>query len=226
MGKMIEKLTKEQEKKMGEYVDRYIKIGLDTSEFTKEEALEDMKVFYKEILNIDLKDVLILDNPIECIKMVNRLELQDEHPDWDDAKVDEYYTTNKYKFYNTYLNGSFDAHYFAFYDFIFDELGVQIEPNLKKLYDVYHRTLKYSNIYCMTELAILSRKPSMINRNERGLHSTEGPAISYRGFSLYYKDGERLGAEEAKELENLWRLKILDSSIAAEEEWMKNHEEV
>lgn len=172
--------------------------------------------FYKVVLEREIpeKKIYIMDNPLDCLTLINIIELKEEHPDWGYEECEEYFSKNNLKYYNTYLNGSFDAHYFAFYDFIFDELKVKIDKTLMDKYAVYRKTIDFGNVYCFEEACFISRKPVVIKKNEKGLHSEDSPAVSYVGLDFYFKNGEKLSDAEIEEIEERMKMKFLEMATA------------
>ena len=68
---MIEKLTKEQESKFQEYVDKWLKIGLSTERVDKKRAKEIMDGVYEHILKKDKVPVVVMGSPCETWIAVN-----------------------------------------------------------------------------------------------------------------------------------------------------------
>ena len=63
---MIDKLTKEQEEQFEVYVDKWLKIGLCTDKFTREEAEPIVNDLYKHILKKDKVPLIIMDSPLSA----------------------------------------------------------------------------------------------------------------------------------------------------------------
>ena len=61
---MIEKLTPEQEARIPEFRDKWLKIGLSTEKITFEKALEIKSVLYSKLLNKKDVPVILMDSPL------------------------------------------------------------------------------------------------------------------------------------------------------------------
>lgn len=61
--KKIEKLTPEQQEQMAIYRDKWIKLGLSTDRFTKEEAQQWSDYFYENIRKKPKVPVIVADSP-------------------------------------------------------------------------------------------------------------------------------------------------------------------
>jgi hypothetical protein len=173
--KELKKLTKEQEKKLEVYSDKYIKIGLDTQEFTLEEAEFAIAELYKNAKPPlpPPKHVIIVDSPYAAI-----------------AFVKEHFPKNKQSFY--WCFGSMDAHWVAFYTFFWKECDISI-PQIAG----FHECLKLGWYLPYKDVCIVTQKPKMINRDDSGrLHSETCRAIEYRdGAGLYCWHGITLAKE-------------------------------
>lgn len=92
-----------------------------------------------------------------------------------------------------YQTGSFFVHLFSFYDYMFECLGVDIDPNIWIKYKKWESTSKLGCIYPLKTVTVVSAKPSIIKLNEANrLHCENGPALSYGGlgdFKIYALNG-------------------------------------
>ena len=94
--------------------------------------------------------------------------------------------------------GQHDANWLGFYDYFREVCGlVDQTKKLEPLTALAKETgwhLFYKNV------AILSEKPTLLKRDERGrLHCTDGAALTYTdGFSLYHMSGVRVSKEQAE----------------------------
>ena len=68
---MITQITKKQESKMSEYVEKYIKIGLNTERIDKQQCKSDIDEIYVNILGRKKVPVIVLENPYMCWIAVN-----------------------------------------------------------------------------------------------------------------------------------------------------------
>lgn len=174
---MIDKLTKAQESKFEEYVDKWVKVGLDTTPIALEMATPLINKLYEKILGQALpKKIVIKSSPIEAWEEVCKISKTEEPFVW------------------PYLDGNFNASYSAFYDFMFTELGIKNEKH--EVWGVYRDLSKLSLIYPLDEVCVLVDKPEYIKMNKGILHCVNGPAIKYKdGFCVYSLNGVRVTKE-------------------------------
>jgi hypothetical protein len=195
----IEKLTAEQEAKFPEYVAKWTKIGLNTDRLDPKETERIVHNFQKHILERPTTPVVILKNPNECWVACN-YAANGVAPDDLQARVDNYFNTPKGERdievgdpVFPYQEGSFFVSVFSFYDFMFNELKIEIPNDLRNLYDMWEETTKLGLIYPLENVCIVSEKPSVIKLNEENqLHCDGAPALEYEGhgpFKIYSLNG-------------------------------------
>jgi hypothetical protein len=184
----IERLTNEQEAKMPQYIQKWIKIGTDTSRFDLEEAIDIVHDVQQNILNQNKTPVLVFDDPIEA--WVACCFAEKNHKANEIPKLVDKYFEGKKKiklepFTMPALAGSFDASTFAFYDFFRDELGISYEKNEE--YEMWKRTTRLGLIYNIKDVSdhdmcIVSQKPIKVNLDENNvIHGDGKPAVEYAG---------------------------------------------
>jgi len=140
MKKKIDKLTPEQEAKMPECVAKWIAIGINTDRL---DIVRTKKTIdqYRELINrpVDVP-LIILNNPLEawaaCHLLTNfGVKIEDL-----DTELDSVFNGNPKKYdippaQLPWQSGSFFAATFSFYDFMIEEVGVEINSKLNsKLY--------------------------------------------------------------------------------------------
>lgn len=88
------------------------------------------------------------------------------------------------------------SHIFSFYDFMFNEVGVEIDAELLKKYKVWERTSAIWGIYPLEGLTVICEKPTVYKTNEEGvIHCDGGPAIVFDGlgdFRIFALNGTRV----------------------------------
>jgi hypothetical protein len=95
------------------------------------------------------------------------------------------------KFVHPYIDGSFSAGYFSFYDYIENELSVKYDA--KAEYDAYKATTELGFVYPLDEACVVAQKPEAIHLVNSRLHNPNGPAVKYTdGFQLYSLNGVRV----------------------------------
>jgi internalin A len=91
-----------------------------------------------------------------------------------------------------WLSGQFNASIFAFYDFMFEVMGVKIKPELLQKYQIWKRTAEYGPIWPLEKLCIVCRRPQAIHKKGEQLHRETGPAVQYPRYGVYALNGVRV----------------------------------
>jgi hypothetical protein len=204
----ISELTPEQKAKMPEYVKKWIAIGNDTSRLNFDRTLDIIHNVQVHILKKEATPVVIFDNPMEAWIACNYAAHGHKANELKGC-VDDYFNGKKPswkvgQYVSPYLNGSFSAPTFAFYDFFKYELGISFDaagtpvegaagtnPQLSvdALYEIWKSTTELGLIYpihgvkgATQDMCIVSEKPSLVKLNENGVvHCEGGPAVAYEG---------------------------------------------
>lgn len=196
MDNQIKTLTKAQVAATSAYVDKWVKIGLNTDRFTQTEAEEVIHPFQRVILQTSETPVLIFDNPRDAWVAVCEF-LEKEYTPANVLKVQKIIADQTYDreilthFLTPYQEGSFFASVFGYYDFFLDQGIVTISDELMEKYKVWENTAKLGLIYPLPHVCIVSQKPSKVLLNENGLlHSEHEAALQYVGWECgYYLNG-------------------------------------
>jgi hypothetical protein len=204
----ISELTEAQKAKMPEYVKKWIAIGNDTKRLSYDRTLDIIQSVQKHILGKEPTPVIIFNNPVESWVACNYAihghkinELKQCVEDFFNGKKPAWKMT---QYVSPYLNGSFSAQTFAFYDFFKYELGVKFEAtgtpvedaknksslSVDELYEIWKSTTELGLIYpihdvkgAVQDMCVVSEKPSLVKLNEAGvIHCDGGPAIEYVGY--------------------------------------------
>jgi len=193
----IEKLTKEQEAKIPEYVRKWIDIGTNTDRLDPEMTRKIIDKF-RTITKMPEAPLLIVENPIEawvccCLFENNNVAFEDLVQEMHDVF---HGNPKKYKIEQAsmpYQSGSFFANVFSFYDFMLEELGVEIDKDLYVNYKNWEMTSQLGCIYPLDKLTVVCQKPTVIHLNERNvLHKDGAPALECAGegdFKIYALNG-------------------------------------
>lgn len=179
-------LTEANKAAAPKYVDKWVNVGLNTDRFTLDEAIDIIHPVQELLLNMPKTAVLVVDNPsqawIACHLAkagVPLNEIMQGINDFIDGK-------NRFKleaFCSPFLSGSFSVPNFSFYDFMFSEVGVEVDSTLMEKYKAWEATTKLGMIFPLEKVCIVSQKPIKISRNAQGqIHADcDGPAIEYAG---------------------------------------------
>jgi len=104
-----------------------------------------------------------------------------------------------------YIDGHFSSGYFSFYDYIENELDI----DLGNKFSIYKETTKLELFYCFKDFCVVSQKPIEIHMKDKLLHNEKGPSIKYTdGFEFYFLHG------------NLVDKQIIDSIINKDKKWL------
>jgi hypothetical protein len=257
---MTEKLTKEQESKLSEYRDRWIKIGLSTDRINRPDAIKRWREFDRIILkNKKEVPIVFLNSPLEtwiavCMfktiqvrsqvdsqvwrQVGSQVDSQVRRQVWNqvwsqvDSQVESQVRSQVWRqvdsqvesqvgsqveiqvesqvdsqvrsqvrsqiwskvdsqvesFIYPYLNTSFWAGYYGYYDFINKELGITF--NKQKEWDLLMSLRDLSWIYPFEDICFISEKPIKINMKDGRLHCDGGASVEYAdGFKCWSLHG-------------------------------------
>jgi len=189
--KVIEKITKEQEAKIPEYLKKYLQIGLSTVPCDKKRAEKSITRYYK-YKDKEAPEFIWADSPEKGAILAAMLTKSNK--DVNSEEVKQQITKASY--------GSFEAYWVSTYAFIADELPVKKD----ELVDIAKEIIANCGVYwTFDDVVVMTEKPVEIHFNEnKKLHNTEG-------LALVYKDGTGIFAIDGKRYKSL-----LDMTINAE----------
>ena len=167
----LSELTEKQINSFPTYVDKFVKIGLDTSPFNKDKALEAVKLAY-QCANLTPPDnYLFIKSPLVGSFLVKKL-----------PKLNDFIAP----FY-----GSLESSWFSYYAFFRDNGFVEETKPLSGLFKCIEEC---GWIWFYDNFCVITEKPIFISRNENGkLHNLKEPAIKYiYGYSLYFINGKSI----------------------------------
>lgn len=187
-------MTKEGKEQL--YVDKWIRYGVSTDSIDKDEVKKIVKRLY-EVLEADNKnpEIVYCDSPNDIVRRVAKDEKIDEKKAWEKIKSE-------------LNNGQFDADYFAFYDFIYNEAKYEDED--KNIIEVLMNMGKHVSFYYTTENKIyISHRPLEINRDNEGrLHADGRPAFVFQdGWCGYYWHGREMPEIYGRTKSSQWQPK-------------------
>jgi hypothetical protein len=178
MSKKIESLTANQEARFGEYVDKWLSIGLSTEPVDLEKAKTAACLAYRLAGLEEPVNYHISDSPVDAIRIIK--ELAPEKTDSDILSEMSY--------------GSQDAGWLSFYNFFQEVVGLECTNKLQGLMDLSKET-GWVSFY--DDTVVFQHRPEVIKFDDQNrLHCEDGPAIRYRdGYSVYSWHGTRIPAE-------------------------------
>lgn len=209
---MIEKLTKEQEEMMNVYRDKWIAIGLNTDRIDQKKGTETVEKFYKQILDKTTPYVIYANNPIEAYYI--SLLANDQYTENRDTKKDKQLEKKIRKIVQDhlsglkkndtieqnkqivipYIQGSFWAGYFSFYDYFLNYIGIDTGKNEE--FNLLMEFSQFSYCYTLDNVCVISEKPLEIHLKNGVLHNENGPAVKYAGdLEMYSLNGIRMSKE-------------------------------
>lgn len=224
----IETITPEQEKRMPEYVRKWINRGINTDRLDPANTRRIIDNFRKMIdRKVDVP-LYIVKNPIEAW-VVCCLSVQGVANENLLSEMEEVFNGNpKKRTIPTaslpWQTGSLFSSTFSFYDYMFDCLGVKIDEELYKKYKMWEETSEIGCIYPMPEFTVVCEKPTEVYLNENNvLHRDGGPALVYDGhgdIKIYALNGvvvpEHIAVTPAEDLDLEEYNKITNADVRAE----------
>ena len=172
---MIYKLTEEQEKLLVEYREKYLAIGLDTTQIDYEVAKKDISDLYMWGGQVPPGQYLHFSSPIIAEMYLNLVC---------DGQLSEQLSGQlrgkKLHFMGTWFNGQQDVYWIAFYDFC-EEIGVKFSEKITLGLEAWKKISKSCHwFYPFREFCIIVDKPYRLYRDAEGrLHNDSGMAIEY-----------------------------------------------
>lgn len=205
--KKIEKLTPEQVAKMAELRDNWIKIGLNTDRFTKDEAQNFSNYLYEKILKKQTVPVIVTDSPLSAWIIVNLFAFAEKvykpasvrASVWDSVRAsvsDSVWASmgdlDIISFFYPYLTGVMNAHIISFYDYFEKVLNIDY-GKAKGNWKWWKSSTKFGLIYPLNSVCVISQKPTEINLVNNRLHADGKPALQYAdGFKIWSLNGVRV----------------------------------
>jgi hypothetical protein len=170
--KKIESLTKDQEKQLDVYRDKWIKIGLSCEPCNFEESKKYAIIAYEAAGLEPPKDFYHVKGPKECIELLQTL----------DKEV-------KSSRECSFIYGSHDASWLAFYDYCHEVLGIDCSP----VEGVSGVAKNCGWWVAYDDFVIFQDRHCVLKTNDVGLHCEDGPAVEYPdGFKVWAINGVRL----------------------------------
>lgn len=220
---MINELTEAQVQSMPEYVDKWIKIGLDTTEIDLNACIEAVKALYLQQNKAVPKLFILANGPKEAMRFINfadKVELTEsqmmemtpqELSDSVRSSIDKVVPKNKVSsFVSPSFYGSHDAGHLAFYDFFSEHFSIETEKisNFKQI------SINSGWGWMFSDLVIFSKKPTKISMNANGkLHNEKEPSIEYQdGTKVYSFNGINVPEKWVLERETMDPSEIFECS--------------
>lgn len=174
----VTKLSEQDEAQLEVYRDKWISIGLSIETFSQKECEKIVSDLYKHILQKPKPKIEIKDSPFSLWKYIESV------------------VGKNMSFCSSYFCGSFDAYIFSFYDYMINQLKVNIDKDLLFKLHIWQETVKLGPIYPFDDICLVSKKPIKIVRKDNQLHNDNGPSIEYcDGFCLYHLNGVKMDKE-------------------------------
>lgn len=183
--KQITSLTKEQQDKIPEYLERFRAIGLSTAPTNKQKAEDAVRRAYiylnKENKDFDVTKLEFVwaDSPMKGAIIAAQSAKGDINVT--DAEVQAQASLASY--------GSFEAYWASTYVFIAEQLDVKKDELVHIVLDIITECGVY---WTFDDLVVMTPKPSKISMRDQKLHDVDGPALAYpNGDGIYAVNGVR-----------------------------------
>lgn len=171
-------LSKEQEAKIPQYVEKYSAIALDTKRADRGRA-EAAFIEIMKTLNLAAPTLIWFDSPFAAAEAVAKKSLNKDKVDAEDIK----------KIQNNVSHGSFGSYWVAFYDFVDKETSTEVHPIIEHAKVLTEEVGMYWTFEDGT--VMVSEKPVEIHVKNDKLHNTDGMAIKFAdGRGLFAIDGQ------------------------------------
>jgi hypothetical protein len=186
---------------MKDSVDKWTKIGLDTTPINWDKAVEAVKQVYKCGGLESPKQFYRCASPLGAIVLINIFKNTKDISDsvWSsvaDSVADSVWASvrdsvgdsvadSKLEYIRSTLEGQHNAGWVGFYDYFRNECGLVEET--EKLSGIIEATKECGWMYLYPEIAIICDRPSTLYRDNLGrLHSDDCEAVGYRdGYKIY-----------------------------------------
>ena len=190
----IEKLTQEQIKLLEVYRDKWIKIGLSTDRFTKEDAQKYSDYLYEKILKKKKVPIIIAESPLSAWIIVNMFVFNQASVRdsvwasvWDSVRALKFLP-----YCSPYIEGSFDVNIYAFFDYFEKVLNINYGDK-KENWEWWKSSAQFGQVFPLENVCIISQKPVEINKLGTRLHADGKAAVKYSdGFSIWALNGVRV----------------------------------
>jgi hypothetical protein len=83
-----------------------------------------------------------------------------------------------------YFDCQYWAGWFSYYEFARNELAISFTNSIE--YESFLNCHSYGMVWPLKNLCVVCQPPTVINKNSRGLHCENGPALSYNGQNEIY----------------------------------------
>ena len=209
MGNLITKMTPEQEARMPEFRDAWIRHGLNNQRADFQTAIKAWEVIYKETGIPFPKGVVRVQSPIvgalaapiaaTAIEFIRKSRGEKNVRSAVDSAVGSAVDSAVgVKFWHYWIGGSLWPAYASWFTFMRDVLGVQI-PAIGQAYETQARSAGYA--WPNRDFLIICDRPADILLDAQGrLHGANGKSIHWRdGWGLYHWHGVEVPAHVIEE---------------------------
>ncbi len=214
---MISKMTPAQEKNVPVYFKKWEAVGYRTKTVDRKKAKAAVDFLYEKIMKIEKpKYVIFLDSPMACQLACNllkgtkfdatqlgsqlRSQLRSQLGSQLRSQLRSQLDSQKLKYFSWGINNWWWTGYYAFYDFVLNELLPEKKGDFKLFQSFLEPFQELHFMYPFKEIAFVSDFPKAIHTNERfQLHKDGGAALEYRdSYALYKLNGITVSKELAE----------------------------
>ena len=223
---MIDKLTPEQEKKVSEYLNKWLEIGRSTKPIDKKATTDSIKWLY-EFGNYNKTPYMwFCDSPMQMQLIINILENENLIEKPIRSNLESNLWSNQLSF-NYFFAPNLETYWVGFYDYILHELF----PEQVKKFEIFSNQGRefYKNTYLIIpyeNICFISERPTEqhIDLDTGNLHNPNGPAMKFKdGYEFYALHNIRIekemlnyNAKEIMAVENVEQRLVLIKNFGVE----------
>jgi hypothetical protein len=168
LGRIVDKLTPEQEALLDTYYERWLAIGMSTAPVNVEEAKAALNLVYTAAGQEPPKEILYFSNPMEAAEWERNEGLSISGV-------------------GSVIYGNHDASWLGFYEYVHEVVGV----DCSELVGLWALARAAGWCWVYDDIAVITGRPTRLKVDDQAnMHCEDGPAISYADdFKLYFWHG-------------------------------------
>lgn len=183
---MIESLKQESINAFPDYVNKWTKIGYDTTPLNKANVIAAVQNLYKCGGLVAPERIILAPGPTVGTLIVNMLLFKEANPNATEKEIKDS-VKNNYALQDCVF-GQHEVGWLSFYDFFKNETDL---ANLEKIDGLLDVARACGWVWAYDNVCVVAQKPLVCHVNDANqLHCTDGPAIAYEdGTMVFAYDG-------------------------------------